>query len=541
VHIHDPDFHRVSASPVSSKVDGPRENAQQTITRSQLRIGIFSGLFLTPALILGAMWPLLAATAIVTLIYVSVFIWRIITTGVSLGDSTTEFSDWDIEAARHSPDLPTITILVPICREDEQIIAQQAAAFDRLVYPRHRLQIIVLVDADDHQTYTYARQHLPAWVCLLSVPVAQPRTKPRVLNYGLSFATGQITGVLDGEDVPEPNQLLKVAAAFAKLPGEVMCVQGRLVFRHPETNLLTRWAQVAYHSTFSLYMPALARLGLPVPLGGTSNYIVTQVLRELGGWDQWNVTEDLDLGVRLARNGWHIRVIDTITEEEPNARLRKCLNQWSRWEKGKIQTWLVHMRHPVDLWKDLGWKGFTAFQLIVGIPILMLLANPIFMLMTITFYLSGWLADAQVLAMVGVTTSDRPLQESGMVANGLTGIAGVIQRVAEFNVSAIDALFPDPILYLGSICLIAGNAYFIWTAATGALYRKQYGLVPAAILLPLHGLLLSASAYKGLWQIMSNRAHFWELTPHTVSKKHGDRNNESLEQLFTPAGNAADD
>lgn len=432
---------------------------------------------------------LIWSVAAITVLYCIMLGWRILTTTVSLGDSTVRFSPEEIAATAVRDDLPSITVMVPIRKEHPDIVRQQAAAFDELVYPRERLQIMVLVDEDDGATLTLAKTLMPEWVRVQAVPTAQPRTKPRVLNYGLQRSTGDLIGVWDGEDWPEPTQLLRVAAAFQKLPESVVCVQGRLVFRHAEHNLLTRWASIAYHGNFTLFIPALARMNLPVPLGGTSNFIKRSALRDLGGWDAWNVTEDLDLGVRIARNGLGVRVIDTETLEESNPSLPNCIKQWSRWEKGKIQTWLDHMRHPVELWRDLGPVGFFTFQLVVGAPILGLLLNPIFLVTS-----GAYLATA-VLATVG-------------------WMPPMLVAPTEALRGGVEHLFPAPIIYLGAVCQLVGNCWFAYLAATGALVRKHHGLVPASLLCGIHWLLLSFAAYKGLWQILTNRAHHWELTRH---------------------------
>ena len=90
-----------------------------------------------------------------------------------------------------------------------------------------------------------------------------------------------------------------------------------------------------------------ASLGLAIVLILIGGAIV---LRAIGGWDPYNVTEDADLGIRLARLGYRTTVIPSTTYEEAPARLRPWLRQRTRWFKGWLQTWLVHMRSPVRLW-----------------------------------------------------------------------------------------------------------------------------------------------------------------------------------------------
>ena len=208
---------------------------------------------------------------------------------------------------------PKITILAAMY--DEQAIAPHFLhAMRRIDYPRDRLEVLVLLEEEDEATLRALRACAPPpWIRLVVVPDGAPRTKPRALNHGLKLATGEIVGVFDAEDRPEPDQLRKAAAAFFMAPPDLACVQAQLAWYNARTNFLTRSLALEYASWFGLLMPGLARLGWPLPLGGTSCYLQTQKLRELGGWDAHNVTEDADLGFRIARRGWRSDALDSVT------------------------------------------------------------------------------------------------------------------------------------------------------------------------------------------------------------------------------------
>ncbi|MDF3607436.1 glycosyltransferase family 2 protein [Paracoccus sp. DMF-8] len=204
---------------------------------------------------------------------------------------------------------------------------------------------------------------LPRWIRVVKVPDGPIKTKPRALNYALNFCRGQIVGVWDAEDRPEPDQLHKVARHFHFAAPDVACVQGILDYYNPRTNWLARCFTIEYASRFRANLLGVARLGLVVPLGGTTLFFRRHALEAVGCWDAWNVTEDADLGVRLARRGWRTEMIDTITHEEANCRALPWIRQRSRWLKGYAMTWGVHMRDPVALWRDLGPRRFLAFQI----------------------------------------------------------------------------------------------------------------------------------------------------------------------------------
>src|SRR5207247_7375152 len=210
-----------------------------------------------------------------------------------------------------------------------------------------------------------------------------PRTKPKACNYGLTLARGDLLTIYDAEDRPDPLQLRRAAVAFRRLDDPVACLQARLSYHNANQNMITRWFTAEYLTWFGGLLPALVEQGAPVPLGGTSMHIRTDVLRMIGAWDPYNVTEDADLGLRLHRLGYRTHVLDSTTYEEATSDFVNWVKQRSRWYKGYMQTWLVHSRHPRRLWKELGPTGFLSFHLTIGATPLVPLINPIFWLLTL--------------------------------------------------------------------------------------------------------------------------------------------------------------
>ncbi|WP_461308695.1 glycosyltransferase, partial [Albidovulum sp.] len=260
--------------------------------------------------------------------------------------------------------LPVVSVLVPLFREDD-IAPRLIRRLGRIDYPKELLDILLVVEEGDAATRSaLARRALPRWMRVVTVPDGPLRTKPRALNYALNFCRGTIIGVWDAEDAPEPGQIHKVVRAFRSAPPEVVCLQGILDFYNSRHNWLTRCFTVEYASWFRVVLPGVARLGLVVPLGGTTLFFRRDKLEEIGGWDAHNVTEDADLGVRLARHGYRTALIDTVTEEEPNARLVSWIRQRSRWQKGFAITWATHMRDPARLWRELGPRRFLSVQIL---------------------------------------------------------------------------------------------------------------------------------------------------------------------------------
>ena len=217
--------------------------------------------------------------------------------------------------------LPTVSILVPLLRE-EKVARRLLEALEAMDYPVALLDIKLVLEADDAITRAaLARAALPRSIEVIGVPPDTLRTKPKAMNYALPFCRGEIVGVYDAEDRPDPGQIRAVVRHLQAAPPEVACVQGYLDFYNGGDNWLARCFTLEYAIWFRVVLLGVQRLGLPIPLGGTSVFFRRAVLEELGGWDAHNVTEDADLGMRLARFGYRCEMIASTTWEEANCRV----------------------------------------------------------------------------------------------------------------------------------------------------------------------------------------------------------------------------
>lgn len=261
---------------------------------------------------------------------------------------------------------PRYTILIAL-HDEAAVVGQLVRRLSRIRYPAARLQGFLILEAHDEATIRAAAEaNGPSWLEVLIAPPGFPQTKPRALNIGLARATGDLITVYDAEDEPDPDQLRRAAARFAR-PGSARlgCVQAPLRIRRGTGGFLDRQFALEYAALFEVILPGMARLGLPFPLGGTSNHFRHDALRAVGGWDAWNVTEDADLGFRLWRHGWRLDVIDAPTMETPPGQFATWLPQRNRWLKGFMQTWGVHTR---DL-RGLGWRGCLGLVLTLGVSL----------------------------------------------------------------------------------------------------------------------------------------------------------------------------
>ncbi|MEM9046620.1 MAG: glycosyltransferase family 2 protein [Pseudomonadota bacterium] len=284
---------------------------------------------------------------------------------------------------------PVVSLMIPLYRE-ANMIPRLIKALEALDYPRELLDVMLLVEADDKATLNaLAITEMPPWLRAITVPPGAPRTKPKAMNHALDYVRGEVVGILDAEDVPDPQQIAEVVGILRDAPPEVACVQCQLGYYNVEENWMSRCFTLEYAIWFDVLLRGFQWLHLPIPLGGTSVYFRRSALKAIGGWDAHNVTEDADLGMRLARAGKRCAVSRSLTREEANCRAWPWIRQRSRWLKGYILTWLCHMRDPVALWRDLGTFGFFGFNVLFLGAAVAYLTAPLFWITMLNWVLGG--------------------------------------------------------------------------------------------------------------------------------------------------------
>jgi cellulose synthase/poly-beta-1,6-N-acetylglucosamine synthase-like glycosyltransferase len=361
-------------------------------------------------------------------------------------------------------DLPIYTIIVALYRE-EAVIAQLLAALQRLDYPRAKLDIKIVVEADDLPTISAlraARGRYPFDIVI--APPGVPRTKPRALNVALPFARGALTCVFDAEDQPDISQLRRAAEVFAQSPPDLACLQARLVVDNYADNWLTKLYAIDYATLFEVIDPGLAKMSLPIPLGGTSNHFRTAALRAVGGWDAWNVTEDADLGLRLARFGYKVATFDSQTLEEVPAAVPAFLRQRTRWIKGWLQTLFINARNPRRLIHELGFVPAACTMVGLGSAIIGALFWPIFAI---------WLGrDALFGPLLAPQTASDILHSTLWCFNAGFGAFAVFGAIAiAMKRQKLGALWPWLFLWPLYQALVTIAAWY----AVAELWRNPYG------------------------------------------------------------------
>ncbi|MFC7290705.1 glycosyltransferase [Hirschia litorea] len=364
--------------------------------------------------------------------------------------------------SRLPPNLPKFTLLIPLYKE-EAVAQSSVEAMKALNYPLDKLEVFYLLEPDDSPTQLAVQKAIRNTnFKILIAPDTGPKTKPKALNYGLQYATGDIVSVFDAEDTPHPYQLLEVAHQYAQNDKNLAVVQAPLHAYNGNESWIAAQFDLEYAIHFDVWLPAIAKLGWPMPLGGTSNHFDRRILQNVGAWDEYNVTEDADLGFRLARNGYKAQMISLPTLEEAPVRFSQWLPQRTRWIKGHIQTLMVLTRFPTQAIRALGlWKC-------LGI--------------TITFI-------------------------SAIFAAGIHG-PFLIYLLSNIFLGNIDIGQPQNLLILSSYISVALTAI-----PSKAWKDRKLTLLTT----PLYWPLMSLAFFKAIWELKSC-PHSWSKTPHGVSK-----------------------
>jgi cellulose synthase/poly-beta-1,6-N-acetylglucosamine synthase-like glycosyltransferase len=431
--------------------------------------------------------------------YLAVILYKLVTVFLSILRRPEIRVDEEAVAGLRDEDLPVYTILLPMYKEGA-VAEKLIRAVDHFDYPHWKLDVKVLLEEDDTETVRLCRElDLPGCCDVIVTPNSFPKTKPKACNHGLASARGEYLVIYDAEDVPEPDQLKKAVAGFRQVPDEVVCLQVKLNYYNPMENWLTRWFTIEYTSWFEFFLPGLHALDAPIPLGGTSNHFRSDVLKELGGWDPFNVTEDCDLGIRLHREGFRTRVLDSTTWEEANEKLGNWIRQRSRWVKGYLQTHLVHSRSTLRTLRELGPFGFASYLLTVGGLSLTLLLNPIFWIVLLIYggLWAGHLLGADVTPWRLVYT-DRISDLPGAPYTLWSQMSWVFAAVA--------------------LTLFLANFLFVILNVLACPRRGLAGLLPAALISPIYWVLISVAAWKGALQLLI-RPFYWEKTQHGLTRR----------------------
>ena len=383
---------------------------------------------------------------------------------------------------------PLYSVLIALHKE-AAVAHQLIGAMSRLDWPASRLEVLYVCEADDAGTIdALVSIGLPIHHRIIKVPPGLPRTKPKALNFALKACAGEFIVIYDAEDRPHPQQLKEAWSVFSKADASLACLQAPLTVTNAASSWMARMFAFEYAAHFIGLLPFLAETSVPLPLGGTSNHFRKSALEVVGGWDPHNVTEDADLGIRFYRFGYKCGVLHLPTLEDGPETLKEWYPQRTRWQKGWMQTFLVQNRNINQLFDRLGRRNAHYFEA--------LLAG--FILSPLLYFISILLAAYSIYSL-----------EPTLMA-----------------ITAMDLL----LLLMGYFCAIAIGFECIkkWS---------RWEKMIVAVTLPLYWILLSAAAWRAVYQLVV-KPHHWEKTPHRPTTQHqvfGD--DQRLETIGLPVSN----
>mgnify|MGYP003386018124 CR=1 FL=1 len=440
----------------------PMRSAHQRLTGAQAMILVFLGLLIAAAWIWRPAWLAISLHGALFAIFAACAALRLASSLMLIMPPRQAQQKW------RGP-LPVYTLLCPMFREAGQV-PRLLGVLGRLDYPRDLLDVKLLIEADDRETLEALQAiALPPCAECLVLENCAPRTKPKALNAGLGLARGRFLTVYDAEDHPHPGQLREALDAFASGGADLACVQAPLLIDNAGNSWVSQQFALEYAVQFLGQGALLARLHLPFPLGGSSNHFRTEALRASGGWDAFNVTEDADVGFRLARDGWRFGTLQAPTYEEAPEKLGAWLRQRSRWIKGHMQTWLVLMRDPIGALRELGLWGFASMQIAMGGAVLSAFCGA----PTMIALLVGGLLFPQALGMLDIGLALFALVSAACV--GLLASARLRQARLAY------ALFSQPLywcLAFPAACLALYELVlrpFYWAKTSHGQARRENG------------------------------------------------------------------
>jgi len=317
---------------------------------------------------------------------------------------------------RFLPPQKSFTVMLP-ARHEEDVIQSTIERVIRANYPLSLLEVVVICSIDDTGTIAKAQQKIAQLhrQGVDNVRVVafknKPINKPHGLNVGLRSTRNEVVTIFDAEDDIHPDIFNVVNTVMLEEYVPVLQCGVQLM------NYQSRWYSalnvLEYFFWFKSRLHYHARLGM-TPLGGNTVFFTRQVLQRVGGWDEHDLTEDADIGIRISLLGEPIRVVYDdryVTREETPPTLGQFIKQRTRWSQGFLQTLLK------GEWKQLpklGQKimaiytlGFPMVQAVLGlymlVSLLMMFTLKIPVLIAITLDLPFYLLVAHfTLTVIGL-------------------------------------------------------------------------------------------------------------------------------------------
>ncbi len=273
----------------------------------------------------------------IDIIFIAIFIVIVIWLAYNIPIAYTGLTKSLPKAPSNPSKYPKISIIVP-AKDEKNVIGRCIESLLKLTYPRDKMEIIVVDGSSNDGTYEIAKEYESKYQNIIKVlRESNPTGKPSALNLALKHASGEIIAVFDADSIPSEDVLLKAVYYLVDCGEEA--IQGRVKTVNSDENLLTRIIALEERGWFTLLMRGREIKKLFIPFTGNCLFIKKRLLEKIGGWRDGDLTEDLELSIRMFKEGYRVRYADDIvTLQEAPSKLRIFFSQRIRWFRGYIEN-----------------------------------------------------------------------------------------------------------------------------------------------------------------------------------------------------------
>lgn len=273
-------------------------------------------------------------------------------------------------------DKPFVSILIPAHNEEftiescirslSQLDYYKQNNPEDLIEKQRNYEIIVVNDGSTDRTgaiLSNLKKELEHLHVITRKPPRASRGKGYVLNEGTRLCKGDVITVFDADARVEPDFLEKSIPYLDD--DEVVGVQTRVRMYNADKNLLTRMQEVEFSIFGNVILMARDIMGKSALLGGNGQLTRRKFVEDIGGWDGYAVTEDLNLSIKMMLEGQNIRYCpDTVVWQEAVTNWKPFFRQRVRWATGNLETLFVYLGPIIDS-KNPVYKKVDAIQYLV--------------------------------------------------------------------------------------------------------------------------------------------------------------------------------
>lgn len=366
--------------------------------------------------------------------------------------------------------LPSITLIVPAYNE-ERTVSRTLRHLQCFDYPKEKLELMVVDDGSTDHTFDVASRFKG-----LTMLKKKNGGKASALNHGLRFAKGEVVGCVDSDSCPRSDALLKMVPFFSQenvgaVTSSIFISDARSMIERLQTieYIMIVWARKLLEYLDSVYCT-------PGPL----SLYRTDVLRKVGGFDERNLTEDIEVAWKLIHSGYKIKMASAAeVYTSPQKTVWSWWKQRMRWNIGGMQTTLKYR-------KDLFRRSFGSLGMFV-IPFFSLsYFISVFGLLIFGYITAKWLYNTAVFSV-------------GALALGLDPFA---------YINAV--LLPDVFTVFSLLIVVFSLAWVAISLKTVGKPLGVRGLLDLALYISVYIAVFPFNLLQSSWRFLTKNYSGWQ-------------------------------